>query len=346
MLETNKVQETSEKSDAVLDKIYLQLYEQKQELKSIIQLLTNHQFVTDTIRCEVIDRLNELLNQINTTYEENTANKDIKETLVEVKVEELIIDGVNEKVIKRENEFDDKNFISNITKITEISNVNEIPKSLKQKRKPKADILKQHKRVKEENQSSIFGIENDNEETNSGEVKFFCDQCSYSSSIFTNLKLHINNHHSSSQYPCDLCPYVACANNFLTRHKSRVHGGVRYYCELCEYNTTCMSNLKRHKESKHEGVKYTCDECNYSATLKQSLQRHINTKHKGIKFPCNLCSFTANHISDLNKHKKRMHKKDNDAQNIQVKCDECHFTAQNHANLKKHKKIKHNFTDL
>ena len=164
MLETKKVQETSEKSDAVLDKIYLQLYEQKQELKSIIQLLTNHQFVTDTIRCEVIDRLNELLNQINTTYEENTANKDIKETLVEVKVEELINDGVNEKVIKRE--FDDINFISNITKITEISNVNEIPKSLKQKRKPKADILKQHKRVKEENHSSIVGIENDNEETN------------------------------------------------------------------------------------------------------------------------------------------------------------------------------------
>ncbi len=91
MLEKKKVQETSEKTDAVLDKIYSQLYQQKQEIKSIIQLITNHQFVTDTIRCEVIDRLNTLLNQINTTYEENhenTVHKDIKETVVEVKVED------------------------------------------------------------------------------------------------------------------------------------------------------------------------------------------------------------------------------------------------------------------
>lgn len=181
ILETKKIEETSEKNVAVLDKIYLQLNQQKQELKSIIHLLTNHQFVTDTIRCEVIDRLNTLLNQINTTCEENhvnTVNKDIKDTLVEVKVEELIIDGENEKIIKRENEFDKKNFISDNTKITEISNVKEIPKSLKQKRKPKADVLKQHKKVKKENHSSIVGIENDNEETNRNVyLKFFEKSC-------------------------------------------------------------------------------------------------------------------------------------------------------------------------
>merc|ERR1711971_1083033 len=102
------------------------------------------------------------------------------------------------------------------------------------------------------------------------EVIFYCDQCAYSSTVFTNLKWHIQSHHSANQFACDVCEYVACSKSFLTRHKLRVHGGQRYYCELCEYNT------RRHKQSKHEGVKYSCDDCDYSATLKQSLQRHIS----------------------------------------------------------------------
>eukprot|EP00088_Acartia_fossae_P033301 TRINITY_DN3405_c0_g1_i5.p1 TRINITY_DN3405_c0_g1~~TRINITY_DN3405_c0_g1_i5.p1 ORF type:complete len:372 (+),score=45.82 TRINITY_DN3405_c0_g1_i5:73-1188(+) len=227
----------------------------------------------------------------------------------------------------------------------------------KQKRKPKQ---KEHLGSKIVHNKNVLALKTENEpvkqeySSSDGNVveRFYCDQCAYSSSLITNLKLHIENHHSTVQYPCDECEYVACAKNFLRRHKARVHGGLRYYCELCEYNTTCMSNLKRHKQSKHEGVKYTCEECNYSATLKQSLQRHISTKHKGIKFPCNKCSFSANHISDLNKHKKRMHKDLDDGvggglgQLKENKCDQCHFTAQTYANLKKHKKIKHNFTDL
>ena len=167
-LETKNVEETSEKTNSVLDKIYLQLFEQKQELKRIIHLLTSNQCVTDAIRSEVIDRLNDLLNQqiLSITTEENhenMVNKDNVEPLVEVKVEELITNCENEKVIKSENEFEIKNFICNDTKITKISSDKEKNKANVRKRKPKDDILKVSKKVKNENGSTSVEIKNDDE---------------------------------------------------------------------------------------------------------------------------------------------------------------------------------------
>ena len=60
--------------------------------------------------------------------------------------------------------------------------------------------------------------------------------------------------HEGVGYKCDQCDYSASHSSTLKIHKKSQHEGVKYRCNQCDYIASQSSNLKVHKKSKHEGL--------------------------------------------------------------------------------------------
>ena len=82
-------------------------------------------------------------------------------------------------------------------------------------------------------------------------MKYFCNQCDYSSSYIKNVKRHTEIAHEGIGYPCELCDFSATRPSQLRTHKRSKHEEFRYSCDQCAYSASCLPYLKRHKESTH-----------------------------------------------------------------------------------------------
>ena len=170
-------------------------------------------------------------------------------------------------------------------------------------------------------------------------MRYSCDQCEYSATKASNLKIHKRNVHEGVRYPCEQCEYVASEESSLRQHTKSKHDGIRFPCDQCEYVATRRSILNQHKKSKHEGVRYPCDQCEYAATRKADLNSHKKSKHGERKYKCDHCEFAATTPSKLNLHKNRHIVKK--SRIFEFKCDMCDYVASHSKILKLHRENGH-----
>ncbi|VVC91820.1 unnamed protein product [Leptidea sinapis] len=87
--------------------------------------------------------------------------------------------------------------------------------------------------------------------------KIYCcpfQDCSYSSSISSNLLKHKRTHNLDKLYLCDQCTFSTNFSNSLKVHM-RIHlNNKPYQCLHCDYRCNSSSNLKKHNGHKHSDV--------------------------------------------------------------------------------------------
>ena len=89
---------------------------------------------------------------------------------------------------------------------------------------------------------------------------------------------------SDIRYPCDLCGYAAPSQTSLQRHKQAQHKGMSHPCNECEYAANSPYRLTRHKQrmhTNHSMTKYSCNLCSYATDRVSSMNRHVGVNHKG-----------------------------------------------------------------
>ena len=68
---------------------------------------------------------------------------------------------------------------------------------------------------------------------------------------------------------CDQCSYQTSYYDNLKRHVQAKHQEYQYQCQECEYKSGTQGTMKLHVEAKHQGISFVCHQCN------------VDTKHLG-----------------------------------------------------------------
>ena len=99
-----------------------------------------------------------------------------------------------------------------------------------------------------------------------GEKSHGCNDCDFSTSCMSNLKVHMRRHNPEKLFKCDQCNYEGNQQTTLNTHVRSVHNDLWYNCEDCDFKASQKGNLKIHTERKHDGLRYACGECDHKAT--------------------------------------------------------------------------------
>jgi len=146
-----------------------------------------------------------------------------------------------------------------------------------------------------------------------GDKPFKCDfeECEYSSTQCSSLRVHKRTHTNERPYKCDFedCAMAFKTSSGLVLHK-RIHTGEKpYKCDfdMCDYSSRDRANLETHKRT-HTGEKpYNCEIC--SMEFRQATHLTIHTRiHTGEKpYKCTECDFVTAYDGSLKKHHRYLH---------------------------------------
>ncbi|GBP94283.1 Zinc finger protein 782 [Eumeta japonica] len=163
-----------------------------------------------------------------------------------------------------------------------------------------------------------------------GEEKYECDYCKYTSARKSNFISHIRMHISKKRGQCE-----HSASNMRSAQKHmRTHMGQRpYKCEHCGYSTSVMGDLKMHIRTHTSEKLYKCVQCDDSASQINNLKAHICTHTGERPYKCKKCEYSARNIDSLQKH-MRTHTGERP-----YKCDYCDYNASQIGTLKVHMRI-------
>jgi KRAB domain-containing zinc finger protein len=180
-------------------------------------------------------------------------------------------------------------------------------------------------------------VEKDDEEnqnqTQSSEKKFQCQQCPKSfdnqialikhkqtheskvkckicsKEIKTRyLKEHLKRHENIKEFNCD-----HCKAGFVTKQSLVVHMWIhrsekKFNCTQCNREFNGSSNYKAHLLTHTNNPRpFQCDLCPKKYTSKHEIKQHLMATHSDKNFKCNECDFTTKTKKCLNTHKKRIH---------------------------------------
>jgi len=138
-----------------------------------------------------------------------------------------------------------------------------------------------------------------------------CPHCEKVYSSKSSLRLHIKNLHTSGEkkFTCSVCGYSSNSKQAFTTH-SRIHTGEKpFACDTCDYyQATDPSALVGHKRVCTDPEKRSrwCDKCGKRFNKISSLEVHKNTVHEG-RLPCSVCGETFTSLDLLCQHKNSEH---------------------------------------
>ncbi|KAK3886143.1 hypothetical protein Pmani_026314 [Petrolisthes manimaculis] len=79
-----------------------------------------------------------------------------------------------------------------------------------------------------------------------------CPLCTYKTTNYGHLVVHMRTHTGEKPFSCPHCPYRAAQKDHLKTHM-RTHTGEKpYFCLHCPYRSTTKSHLNRHLFTQHK----------------------------------------------------------------------------------------------
>ena len=102
--------------------------------------------------------------------------------------------------------------------------------------------------------------------THSGEKPFSCNQCNFSRTTASYLKIHIRTHSGGKPFMCDQCDYSSTQAQHLKTHILTHTGARPFTCNQCSYSCNRSDSMKRHMLSHTGEMPFACKQRNYSCT--------------------------------------------------------------------------------
>lgn len=174
----------------------------------------------------------------------------------------------------------------------------------------------------------------------SPETEFKCKECSIVFDLYSDLKRHLHDKHTSKPFICDLCdgkrfaslqdlrghmravhlklktvskktPCPICGKIFsgrdkMSRHRQIIHfkDQIRpFICSICGFSCISKDVLRKHLIVHSNERPFQCLECDKSFKLKGILTVHIKAVHVGERnFICGICGCGFKNKRQLNIH--------------------------------------------
>lgn len=185
--------------------------------------------------------------------------------------------------------------------------------------------------------------------------KFYCEQCSHSSSRPDGLKDHVVRRHSTTKstsiqsssgkemaFNCEQCSYKTHTKRYLQSHML-IHEKGTHYCDKCVFSSS-SHNLKVHMRRKHsnrlpKGAEFKCIHCSLKIESHELLTQHLRKMHQANVpqtkfFFCKKCDFSSASSCGF-----KLHFKVHD--NVTHSCAQCDYSSLSVENLRCHQRLKH-----
>jgi hypothetical protein len=138
-------------------------------------------------------------------------------------------------------------------------------------------------------------------------ILHFCDSCSYSHAVKSNLTVHMMTHMSRESRPnyyCAYCPQIFTRLSMKTNHERKMHTnpGQEFSCD-CGKKFKSYHGLYYHRKNEHSSTEFPCENCTEVFPSKIKLKLHFFKNHKP-KTACEVCGKLTPSIS---KHMKLEH---------------------------------------
>lgn len=179
------------------------------------------------------------------------------------------------------------------------------------------------------------------------EKKFSCDECQYTSALYSHLLRHVRSvHRRLKPHLCEGCGKSFSSNESLMLHISRFHtrDTYKFQCEYCPFQSITKCNLQNHLWNQHkvrmvddDRQYFQCDQCTYQTPHRTNFVNHTNSHNNVRNYICDQCDARFVSSAVLVAHQKYKHStKDQDKI-----CSQCGYRAKTTSSLNMHIRVQH-----
>ncbi|XP_063406813.1 zinc finger protein 91-like [Mytilus trossulus] len=164
------------------------------------------------------------------------------------------------------------------------------------------------------------------------EVQHHCPTCGYSFRSQYSVDLHTSKHHGEAEKKKPVC--IFCSKKFLRKrflriHQFKAHGILhpdvkQYKCDAegCIKIAYTATELRQHKRNHTAEKRFPCQQCNFVCAHRHRLLRHVRTVHLQLKPAlCESCGKSFTTEQHMKEHIRRYHTNDY----YELQCDYCSF---------------------
>ena len=177
-----------------------------------------------------------------------------------------------------------------------------IKKKMTNKLINQSQVNKNTNEGKEENHDNEIEEQNKSHKVNEVTIEDFirrmrnekCDQCDFTATNKTSLKIHVDSVHEKRTYRCNNCDYKANDKTDLETHNKTQHILSTYQCDKCDYKAQGDSHLK---------MQHLCDQIeDVTSTQNMIKDSRIRRNLNGREINCQNCEYRTKSMALLTLH--------------------------------------------